>query len=99
LYDLHSFQARQLVEKPSTTCVHQHRVSLHFEQLQRRNLLLVAKRVCRMIVQEVPHVFFGPIEDHLDIFIASGPHVFQQRSSFLFVKWRQFIAQPIERGT
>src|SRR6185437_13767064 len=50
---LHGFQAGKFVEKPAAACVHQHSVTLEFEQLEGTQLFVGRERASRNLVQEI----------------------------------------------
>ena len=50
--DLNGFQAGELVEEPSATGVHEHRVTLHLKKFEGRHLLLGFERTNGVVGEE-----------------------------------------------
>ena len=97
LEDLAGLDAFDVVEEPAAARVHELRVPLHLEELQRADALGALRRA-RRVAPEIPgDVFRGAVEDHLDVVVARGPGVPEELRGGLLVEGRQRVAKCVER--
>ena len=97
LDNLCSFDPGEFVEEPSAACVHQHRVPLHFHELQRHYLLVLAESAPGLLAKKPVHVLRPAVEDHADVFIARAPWIAEDLAGFLFEPWCDGGSKPIQR--
>ena len=98
LQDLHRLQPRHFGEEPAAARVHEHRLPLHLQQLERLDPLQSAQVPGRMSGDESRCVLALWIEDHLDELVAREPGVAQEPSRFALVEHRELVAEDVERG-
>src|SRR6185437_3167537 len=94
---LHCLDARELVEKPAAARIHQHRVALHFKQLESPHSRRLVEFVNCVPGKKAVYGIFGPVENNVDIVVARSPWIFEQILCLLLELGRNSIAQPIQR--
>src|SRR5205085_3683007 len=89
----------QVVEKPRAARIHQKRMALHVEKLERAQLVGLAERAARFAIEEdVLDARRAPDEDY-DETVARTPRVFEQLAALAFEDRCEKVAQQIERFT
>src|SRR5262249_1553907 len=96
LNNLDAFYAGDLVEKPPAARVHQHRVALQFEQLEHRNLLIIAQWVFGVLVEESLDLFRRAVKNDGYVVVARGPWIMKEHSGNLLIVGGTPIAQPVQ---
>ncbi|MFO0635691.1 MAG: hypothetical protein U0168_22860 [Nannocystaceae bacterium] len=95
--DLHRLDARDLVEEPAAAGVHQQRVALQLEQLEHARALGRVQGPERVALQQPLDRVVAAIEDRVDVGVARGPRVAQQRRGAALVDLGQPRGEPVER--
>src|ERR1019366_3751620 len=95
--DLDGFDARQFVEEPSATGVHEQSMTLHLEKFEGSDLLVGLERPDRVINEECFPGLLGAIKNYADVVVASGPWVADIVLQTRLEDGSQFVAQPVER--
>src|ERR1700733_9504029 len=95
--DLYGFQAREFVEEPSATGVHEHSVTLHLKKSEGSHLFMRFERTDRGVGEERFAGLVGAVQNHADVVVARGPGI-----ADIFLQSRledssKFVAQPVQR--
>ena len=96
LDDLLRLNARQIVEEPAATGVHQQGVALHFQQLPKQHLIRFGDRPQRTFGKEVGARFRRPVEHYFDIGIARFPGILDDGPRQILVSQCRLVAQPVQ---
>ena len=98
LDDLARLDAADVVEEPAAARVHELRVPLQLEQLERRRSApsrASSRPACAARKRRTR--LRRPVEDHADVVVARLPRVREQRARLLLPERRQRVAQRVER--
>src|SRR5260370_28614195 len=95
-HDLHGLKAADFIEEPGATCVHEHEMALHLEQLENGEALGSIERAAGVLIEKAIDIGEPAVEHDFNVGIARGPRVVQQSAGQLLEVPGELIAQPIE---
>ncbi len=97
--DLHGLDAGDLVEEPAAGGVHELSVAFELEEFEGGCAFWLGERACGLLLEETDDGGRGAIEDDLDVGVASGPEIFEERLGELFGEGRGGVAEVVESFT
>ena len=95
--DLLRLDAADVVKEPAAARVHQHRVALELEELERADALGGAEVAVAELPQESFDTLLPRLEDDVDVVIARPPRVTEELAPVVLETGRDLVAQPVER--
>ncbi len=72
---LHRLDSRELIEEPAAARVHEHGVTLHFEELERGDAIRGGQLAGGMGAEEAVDILRRAVENHVDVLVARGPRI------------------------
>jgi len=94
--DLRGLDARELVEEPSAARVHEHRVALKLEELERPDALRGIERAMPDLAEEMIDALLTGVEDDVDVMVARAPGMPEEVAAFVLEPGRDLVAEPVE---
>ncbi len=94
--DLHGLDAGDLVEEPAAGGVHELGVAFELQEFEGGDAFGFGERAGGVLVEEVEDGGGGAVEDDVDVGVAGGPEVFEERLGELFGERSGGVAEVVE---
>ena len=98
LEDLHGLDPGDLGEEPAAAGVHEERVPLHLEQIERGHALALLQRTSRLPLDELHRAPPLRLEEQLDHLVECAPRIAEQPRRLALVQRGEPVVQAVERG-
>ena len=94
--DLDGLDAGDLVEEPAAGGVHELGVAFELEEFEGGDALGLGEGAGGVLVEEFSDGGGRAVEDDLDVGVAGGPEIFEERLGELLGEWRGGVAEVVE---